>query len=193
MIAGLIGTIHRAEQDAVLVNVNGVLYRVYTTGRVVSASGTMEGQQEFFTHMVVREDAQLLYGFLTPADLQWFQVLVSVNGVGPRLALAVLTRFSADELLGVISSEQIDLLTTVPGVGKRTASRIILDLRGKLPENLDTAVINASASASDAIEALQALGYTFTEARTALGKVTLPDDARVEDQIVAALRQLSGA
>lgn len=192
MIAGLIGTVHRAEPDAVLVNVNGVLYRVFTTGRIVSGAGTMEGDQEFFTHMVVREDAQLLYGFLTPADLQWFQVLISVNGVGPRLALAVLTRFAADELLSVISSEQVDLLTTVPGVGKRTASRIILDLRGKLPENLDTAVMNASASNSDALEALQALGYTHTEARTALGKITIPEDATVEDQIVAALRHLSG-
>jgi holliday junction DNA helicase RuvA len=192
MIAGLIGAIHRAEQDAVLVNVRGVLYRVFTTGRVVSATGTLEGEQEFYTHMVVREDAQLLYGFLTPADLQWFQVLIGVNGVGPRLALAVLSRFSADELLGVVSSEQIDLLTTVPGVGKRTASRIILDLRGKLPENLDTAVVNASATSSDAIEALQALGYTMSEARTALNRITLTEDATVEDQIVAALRHLSG-
>jgi holliday junction DNA helicase RuvA len=193
MIAGLLGTIHRTEQDAVIVDVNGVLYRVFTTGRVVSATGTMQGEQEFFTHMVVREDAQMLFGFLTPADLQWFQVLISVNGVGPRLALAVLTRFSADELFGVISSEQIDLLTTVPGVGKRTASRIILDLRGKLPEDLDTALVNASATSSDAIEALQALGYTMSEARGALGKLSLSDDATVEDQIVAALRQLSGA
>jgi Holliday junction DNA helicase RuvA len=191
MIAGLIGTIHRAEQDAVLVNVNNVLYRVFTTGRVVSAAASLEGEQEFHTHLIVREDAQLLYGFLTPADLQWFQILISVNGVGPRLALAVLTRFSADELLSVISSEQIDLLTTVPGVGKRTASRIILDLRGKLPENLDTAVVNASATNADAIEALQALGYTMSEARNALGKLTLDEGATVEDQIVAALRELS--
>lgn len=191
MIAGLIGTIHRAEQDAVLVNVNNVLYRVFTTGRVVSAAASLEGEQEFHTHLIVREDAQLLYGFLTPADLQWFQILISVNGVGPRLALAVLTRFSAEELLSVISSEQIDLLTTVPGVGKRTASRIILDLRGKLPENLDTAVVNASATNADAIEALQALGYTMSEARNALGKLTLDEGATVEDQIVAALRELS--
>lgn len=193
MIGGLIGTVHRAEQDAVLVNVHGVLYRVFTTGRVVSAAATLEGEQEFHTHMVVREDAQLLYGFLTPADLQWFQILIGVNGVGPRLALAVLTRFSADELLGVVSSEEIDLLTTVPGVGKRTASRIILDLRGKLPENLGVAVANASATNHDAIEALQALGYTMSEARGALGKLQLDEGATVEDQIVAALRQLSGA
>lgn len=190
MIAGLIGTIHRAEPDAVVVNVAGVLYRVFTTGRVVSAAPELSGEQEFHTHQVVRADAQLLYGFLTPADLQWFQTLISVNGVGPRLALAVLTRFSADELLSVIAGEQVDLLVTVPGVGKRTASRIILDLRGKLPENLETPLAVAGSTNPDALEALQALGYSAAEARTALGHVKLGDDATVEDHIVAALREL---
>lgn len=192
MIAGLIGSIHRTEQDAVLVNVNGVLYRVFTTGRAVSGATEQSGEHEFYTHHVVREDAQLLYGFLTPADLQWFQTLISVNGVGPRMALAILTRFSADELLSVIASEQIDLLMTVPGVGKRTASRIILDLRGKLPENLETPVSLAGVNDQDALQALQALGYTLSEARDALSQVKLADGATVEDHIVAALRELGG-
>lgn len=191
MIAGLLGTIHRTEPDAVLVNVNGVLYRVLTTGRIVSAAPNLQGEQEFHTHLVVREDAQLLFGFLTPADLQWFQTLIGVNGIGPRMALAVLTRFSADELFTVIANEQIDLLTTVSGVGKRTASRILLDLRGKLPENIDTQVVNASATNNDALEALLALGYTVNEARTALAKITLSEDATIENQIVAALREMA--
>lgn len=193
MIAGLLGTIHCVEPDAVVVDVHGVLYRVLTTGRVVSAAPNLTGQQEFHTHMVVREDAQLLYGFLTPADLQWFQTLIGVNGIGPRMALAVLSRFGADELLSVIANEQVDLLTSVSGVGKRTASRIILDLRGKLPENIDSPVANVSATNSDAMEALLVLGYTPAEAKTALGKVELADDATVEDQIVAALKQLATA
>lgn len=192
MIAGLVGTIHRTEPDAVIVNVQGVLYRVLTTGRVVSAAPALQGEQEFHTHMVVREDAQLLFGFLTPADLQWFQTLIGVNGIGPRMALAVLTRFSADELLSVIANEQIDLLTTVSGVGKRTASRILLDLRGKLPENIDSPVGNVSATNSDAMQALMALGYNANEAKTALGKITLAENATVEDQIVAALREMAG-
>ncbi len=192
MIAGLLGTIHRTEPDAVIVNVQGVLYRVLTTGRVVSAAPSMQGEQEFHTHMVVREDAQLLYGFLTPADLQWFQTLIGVNGIGPRMALAVLSRFSADELFSVIANEQIDLLTTVSGVGKRTASRILLDLRGKLPENVDMQVGHVSATNSDAMEALMALGYNANEAKSALGKIKLAENATVEDQIVAALREMAG-
>ncbi len=191
MIAGLLGTIHRVESDAVIVNVGGVLYRVLTTGRVVSAAGSMSGEQEFITHMVVREDAQLLYGFLTPADVQWFQTLIGVNGIGPRMALAILTRFSADELLTVIADEQVDMLTTVSGVGRKTAQRIILDLRGKLPENLDAPLANVSATNSDTLEALMVLGYSAAEAKTAVSRLDLPETATVEDQIVAALREMA--
>ena len=191
MIAGLLGTIHRTEPDAVIINANGVLYRVLTTARIVGEAPNLHGDQEFHTHMVVREDAQLLFGFLTLADLQWFQTLISVNGVGPRLALAVLSRVAADELFSVIANEQIDLLVTVPGVGKRTASRILLDLRGKLPENVEAQVANVSSTNNDAIEALMALGYNATEARSALDKIKLDEDATVEDQIVAALREMS--
>lgn len=191
MIAGLLGTIHRVEPDAVIVDVQGVLYRVMTTNRIVSAAPNMQGQQEFHTHMVVREDAHQLFGFLTPADLQWFQTLISVNSIGPRLALAILSRFSADELLTVIANEQVDLLTTVAGVGKKTAQRIILDLRGKLPENIDAQVANVSHTNNDAVEALLSLGYTAAEAKSALGRVEVSDDATVEDQIVAALKELA--
>lgn len=191
MIAGLLGTIHRTEPDAVIVNANGVLYRVLTTARIVSDAPNLQGEQEFHTHMVVREDAQLLFGFLTPADLQWFQTLISVNGIGPRMGLAVLSRFSADELFTIIANEQIDLLVTVPGVGKRTASRILLDLRGKLPENIDSQVVNVSATNNDAIEALLVLGYNAGEAKSALDKIKLDEGATVEDQIVAALREMA--
>lgn len=191
MIAGLLGSIHRVEQDAVILDVQGVLYRVYTPGRVVSAAPNLSGQQEFHTHFVVREDAQMLYGFLTPADLQWFQTLIGVNGVGPKVALAILSRFAADEVFSVIAGEQVDLLTTVPGIGKRTAQRIILDLRGKLPENVDVEVANVSHTNNDAMEALLALGYTPVEAKTALGNIDVPDGATVEDQIVLALRSLA--
>ena len=191
MIAGLLGTIHRVEPDAVILDVQGVLYRVFTPGRVVSTAPNLTGTVEFHTHFVVRDDAQLLYGFLTPADLQWFQTLIGVNGVGPKVAMAILSRFSADELFSVIAGEEVDQLTTVPGIGKRTAQRIILDLRGKLPENVDSQVANVSHESNDAMEALLALGYTAAEAKTALGKIEIPDGATVEDQIVLALRSLA--
>lgn len=191
MIAGLIGTVHRRESDSVLVRVGGVIYRVFTTNRVLSQLSESTEEVELHIHHIVREDAQTLYGFLTQADLQWFDILIGVNGVGPRLALAVLSRFSADELVSVVADEQVDVLTTVSGVGKRTASRILLDLRGKLPENLETPISLGGRMNQDAVDALQALGYSVAEARAALQAVKLDDSATVEDQIVAALKSLS--
>jgi len=190
VIAGLIGTIHRVEPDAVIVNVQGVLYRVLTTGRVVSRFNERGMDVELHTRQVVRDDAHLLFGFATLADLTWFDTLIGINGVGPKLALAILTRFAAEDVFKVIANEDIDQLVTVPGVGKRTASRILLDLRGKLPENFDAPLTHVSASNSDAIAALQALGYSLAESRKALDRIDIDESATVEDQIVAALRAM---
>lgn len=195
MIAGLIGRIHRIDSDAVRLDVNGVVYRVNTTTRTGEDAGGLGAQVELFTHMVVREDAQILFGFLTERELGWFETLLGVNGVGPRLACAVLSRFRPEELLDVIAAEEVSLLSTVPGVGKRTASRILLDLRGKLPKDLEQkmAVASQGSGGNDVIGALQALGYTTAEAMAALNKLPEDDrDASVEDQVVAALRLLGG-
>ena len=196
MIAGLIGRIHRVDPDAVRIDVNGVIYRVITTNRTGEEAGGIGAQVEVFTHMVVREDAQILFGFLTEQELMWFETLIGVNGVGPRLACAVLSRFRPDELLNVVAAEEVNLLTTVPGIGKRTASRILLDLRGKLPEDLERSVtlVGAPAGSNDVIGALEALGYSTAEALTALKD--LPDEVKqspTEDQVLAALRLLGGA
>lgn len=193
MIAGLIGVLHAVGTDHVLVNVSGVIYRVNTTSRTGEEAGGVGAPIEIRTHMVVREDAQILFGFLTAQELTWFETLIGVNGVGPRLACAVLGRFRPDELLRVVATEEVALLSTVPGIGKRTASRILLDLRGKLPENIDaTGVTAASSGDPEVVAALQALGYSLAEALGALHQ--LPDSAggTTEDQVVAALRVLGG-
>lgn len=196
MIAGLIGRIHRIDPDAVRIDVNGVIYRVNTTTRTGEEAGGVGAGIEVFTHMVVREDAQILYGFLTEQELMWFETLLGVNGVGPRLACAVLSRFRPDELLNVIAAEEVSLLSTVPGIGKRTASRILLDLRGKLPQDIErtVAVAGMPGGGHDVIGALEALGYSTAEALTALKD--LSEDVRespTEDQVLAALRLLGGA
>lgn len=190
MIAGLIGTIHRVSPDSVLVNVHGVVYQVNTSSRTGPDSGGVGSPVELHTHLVVRDDAQILYGFLTENELTWFQTLIGVNGVGPRLACAVLSRFTPDELLNAISAEEVSLLSTVPGIGKRTASRILLDLRGKLPENLEATGPLASRVDSEVLAALQALGYSTAEALGAIGTV-VPDETRTtEEQVLDALRIL---
>ncbi len=136
MIAGIHGSLVTKTLDAVLVDVGGIIYRVFTSGRSLADAGEPGDEIALQTHLVVREDALILYGFLTAAELNWFETLIGVSGVGPRLACGVLTRMSPDSLLDAISNEQVALLATVPGIGKRTASRLILELRGKLPEDL---------------------------------------------------------
>jgi Holliday junction DNA helicase RuvA len=191
MIAGLIGVIHGVAPDAVLVNVNGVIYRVNTSGRTGPDAGGVGVGVELHTHLVVREDAQVLYGFLTESELGWFQTLIGVNGVGPRLACAVLGRFSPDALVDVIHAEEVAMLSTVPGIGKRTASRIVLDLKGKLPDRIDGALpTGAGMGDPEVLAALQALGYSTSEALGAIGSLNADERGTTEDQVVAALRYL---
>jgi len=193
MIAGLLGTVHRATIDSVLLNVHGVIYRVITSGRTITELGDTRDEVELFTYMVVREDSQMLFGFLSETELLWFETLIAVNGVGPRLACAVLTRFTPDALLEAISREDVALLSTVSGIGKRTASRIMLDLRGKLPEGISALERPVRADEPEVLAALQALGYSSAEAITAISELSDDGDKAVEARVLAALQKLGSS
>lgn len=192
MIAALIGRVHEVHGDAVLVDVQGVVYQVMTSGRMIADSGDVGSKITVQTRLIVRDDAQTLYGFLTRAELQWFETLINVSGVGPRLACAMLTRFTSEELFVAIESEEVTLLSTVPGIGKRTASRILLDLRGKIPTDLSGPSSSSRARAggpeAEVVAALQSLGYTPNEARDAVIRTGDAADGTIEERIVAALR-----
>lgn len=197
MIAGLIGTVFESRVDALLVNVGGVVYQVMTSGRTIAQAGSAGDQVSLQTHLVVRDDAMILYGFFTKPELQWFETLIGVTGVGPRLACAVLTRFNPEELFGVIEREEVTVLSSVTGIGKRTASRILLDLRGKLPPDLTGTGTSGSgapvnAAERDVVEALQALGYTLGEARDAIARSDPGENPTAETRIVAALKEIGG-
>ncbi len=193
MIAGLIGTLHAVPADSVLVNANGVIYRVSTSSRTGSEAAGVGALVELHTHLVVRADALNLYGFLTLNELNWFETLIGVNGVGPRLACAVLSRFTPDDLLSAIDSEEVALLSSVPGIGKRTASRILLDLRGKLPDNLEPTGMLARQSDPDVLGALQSLGYTTAEALGAISAIPTDEMMTTEQHVLEALRRLGEA
>jgi len=192
VIAALIGRVYEVRADALLVDVHGVVYQVMTSGRTVAAAGEVGSDITVQTRLIVRDDAQVLYGFLTRAELQWFESLINVSGIGPRLACAMLTRFSPEELLTVIEAENVSLLSTVPGIGKRTASRILLDLRGKLPADLTTTTAGSlprlGSREEEVVAALQSLGYTANEAHDAAARSEVEETATIEDRIVAALR-----
>ncbi len=193
MIAGLNGTVARLEPGALILDVNGVLYRVHVPAGMVQAGGLAHGQRlHVETHMIVREDALTLYGFESEQDVEWFRVLIGVNGVGPKVALAMMSRFSADEMAGIVHREDVTLLATVPGLGKKTASRILLDLRGKIPEpSGDQRAVHVRMPDDDVIDALEGLGYTRGEAIGAAARVDLSPDDSLETRLLAVLRELS--
>lgn len=195
MISGLSGIVHQRVPGIVQLNVAGVIYRVLTSQNTTNQVPEPGEEVMLLTHLYVREDQLTLYGFAANDELQMFELLLSVNKIGPRVALGILSAATPDELYGALANEDVDFLSRMPGIGKKTASRMILDLKGKLPEpTFDdaTALGGASIASTDAeaMEALQALGYTFGEARSALGGVDRIEGQTVEERIFAALQQM---
>src|SRR5215216_1096865 len=128
MISGLIGRLDAKLADAVLVDVGGVIYRVGTSKTTLNEIGDVGETVRFSTHLFVREDQLTLYGFATPDELRLFETMIGVTGIGPRLACAILSHIQTDLLYQAIQTENADFLATVPGVGRKTAARLILEL-----------------------------------------------------------------
>ena len=195
MIAGLRGRLEAATVDALLVDVGGVIYRVGTSKTTLGAVGAPGEEVRLHTYLFVREDQLTLYGFASLDELRLFETMIGVTGIGPRLACAILSHISTELVYQAIQTENADYLATVPGVGKKTAARMILELRGRLPEGLGAAVGAAPVADRDqaeVVEALRALGYTAAEAHGAAAQTarSLPEGAAVEERILAALRAL---
>jgi Holliday junction DNA helicase RuvA len=193
MIAGLRGTIFQKFEDAVLVDVQGVIYRVNTSAATLGDIGAAGAEVRLQTQLYVREDQMTLYGFATDEELRLFNTLIGVSGVGPKLALAILSRVRPDALELAINAENAELLATVPGVGRKTAARLILELRGKLVPAATAASGGAQPSQEEAevLAALRSLGYTTAEAHGALSRSPRDPGLSVEDRVVAALRELA--
>lgn len=193
MIAGLRGTLAQLQQDAALVDVNGVIYHVNSSRTTLEELGATGDDVRLFTHLYVREDQLALFGFSSTAELRLFETLIGVSGVGPKLALAILSRIRPDALEIAITGENADLLATVPGVGKKTAARLILELRGKLVPSGAMPGAAASPMDTEVLAALRSLGYTAAEAHGAMSRVPQPPEGElsVEERVVAALRELA--
>jgi Holliday junction DNA helicase RuvA len=199
VIASLDGVVGAIAAESLVLEVGGVGYRVFTTPAVLA--GAEPGRRlRLHTHHLVREDLQALYGFRTPEELGFFELLLTVTGVGPKVALGLLgSRSVADLQLAILADDQ-GLLTAVPGVGKRLAARIVLELREKVAAAGVAADTPASAGAGahpaegEVVGALQALGYTLAEAREAARHVGVQaaGGGSLEDRVKAALRSLSG-
>ena len=196
MIAGLRGTLLEVAPDAVLIDVHGVVYRVGTSSSTLQALGGVGADAYLHTRLIVREDQMALFGFATRDEAALFDVLLGVTGIGPRIACGVLSTFSPERLHAAIASEDVALLATAPGIGRKTAARLILDLKGKLPPiggGPAAAAGDATTPAAvdgEVVEALRALGYSAAEANGALAKLGPAGGQTVEERIVAALRAI---
>jgi Holliday junction DNA helicase RuvA len=144
---------------------------------------------KLLTHFVVREDAQILYGFETPAEREAFRQLIKISGVGPRTALSVLSGMSVTELAQAITLQDVGRIKKVPGIGPKTAERLLLELKGKLGADIGISATVANDVQGDILQALLALGYSDKEAAAALK--ALPKDVGVSEGIKLALRALA--
>jgi Holliday junction DNA helicase RuvA len=189
MIGRIQGILTEKNPPQVVVVAHGVGYEIDVPMSTFYHLPRTGENVELLTHLVVREDAHLLYGFLTAGERTAFRQLLKVSGVGPKVALAVLSGLSVDDLAVAIASQDAARLTKVPGVGKKTAERLVLELRDKLAPATAGARTQASPARGDVMNALLALGYNDREAQAAVKE--LPAELALADAIRQALKHLA--
>lgn len=190
MIGRLQGQLAAKNPPQVLVDCHGVGYEVDVPMSTFYNLPDVGGSVTLLTHFVVREDAQILYGFATSAEREAFRQLIKISGVGPRTALSVLSGMSVTDLSQAVTQQQAVRLTKVPGIGKKTAERLLLELKGKMGADLGLpAAAPVSDNQHDIQQALLALGYNDKEAAAALK--ALPDGVGVSEGIKLALKSLT--
>ena len=185
MIGRLTGTLSDKNPPQVLVDCNGVGYEVDVPMSTFYNLPGLGDKVTLLTHFVVREDAQILYGFETAGEREAFRQLIKISGVGPRTALSVLSGMSVGDIAQAVTAQDAGRLVKVPGIGKKTAERLLLELKGKFGADLGA----ASDAQADILQALVALGYSDKEA--ALSLKALPKDVGVSEGIKLALKALA--
>lgn len=190
MISYIQGTIDLITEKFAVINTGNIGYKVFVNKATLSIISKEEKMVKLYTFLNVKEDEMSLYGFLKWDELGFFELLNSINGVGPKSALGILDLASVDDLKGAIVNDKADFLTKVSGIGSKTAQRIILELKSKIDKS-DVGVTGFSDDDLEALEALQSLGYRIPEAREALKKVS-SDVTNTSEKIKKALKVLGG-
>lgn len=189
------------EENKIIIDVGGVGYGVYMSGRAMGALPPVGNEVKIHTYLNVKEDAMQLYGFLTRDDLQVFKMLIGVNGIGPKGGLGILAALSPDDLRFAVASNDVKAICAAPGIGKKTAEKLILELKDKLhlEDALGHSVTDTDVSGgaayysevqSEAVQALSALGYGNTEAMKAVKQVEIDETMGVEDVLKQALKYI---
>ena len=189
MITAIEGRVARIGVDWVDVDLGAVCVRVNVPTSTVPGIGPAGERVRLFTSLQVREDSVTLYGFTSDDSRISFESLLGITGVGPRLALSVLSMFTSQDLATAVATEDVAAFSRVPGVGKKTAGRIVLELKGQLAREWEVSA--GVEGAPQVIEALTALGYSLSEAREAISSLPHDPDLTTEERVRAALERLS--
>lgn len=205
MISFIRGIVDEVTETSVILEAGNIGYEIFMTGPAMEQVGRMKQEVKIYTYFHVREDAMQLYGFLTRDDLRMFRLLLGVNGIGPKAALGVMSGITADELRFAVLSDDVKTISRAPGIGRKTAQKMILELKDKLSleEAFEQKLASKQAAAGtealeeagydgrqEAVEALVALGYSSTDALRAVRKVEDVDPEDVEGLLRAALKHL---
>lgn len=195
------GPLAEVELDHIVIDVNGIGYNLYIPTNCFEYLPGVGEECKIYTYLYVREDAMMLYGFLTKDDLELFKQLISVSGIGPKGAIGILSALSADDLRFAILSGDSKAIAKAPGIGAKTAQRVILELKDKMSledafekksEHIKSAVISSNNQVkNDAVMALTTLGYSSSESLKAVSKVEITDEMDVESVIKAALKNMA--
>ena len=202
MYSDIKGELAEVNTDHIVIDVGGIGYMIYIPAQSLNYLPGIGEMLKVHTYLYMREDAMILYGFLTKDDLEMFKLLITVSGIGPKGGLAVLSTLSSDDLRFAVLSGDSKAISKAPGIGSKTAQRVIIDLKDKLSledafekklehENEKINVSSNSQVKNDAVMALNALGYSSTESLKAVSKVEITDDMDVEDVLKAALKHMS--
>lgn len=194
MIAGISGVLEARRADHAIIRVGGFSLRVFAPATTLNRLGEPGAEVSLHTHFQVREDGMALYGFSGEEDRDAFERLIAVSGVGPKIALALLSSMDARTLFKAIADEDQQRLSMVSGVGKKLAAKLVLELKGKLPSLIalgSASALSGSGNVSEALEALMGLGFSAAEAQQALLKLPQDRPMTLEEQITFALRSFA--
>ena len=195
------GELAEINSDHIVLDVNGIGYQIYIPTNTLNYLPSIGEMVKIHTYLYIREDAMMLYGFLTRDDLDMFKMLITVSGIGPKGGLGILSTLSTDDLRFAVLSDDAKAIAKAPGIGAKTAQRVIIDLKDKMSleeafekkfeHTTDKVLPENNSIKNDAVLALNALGYSSTESLKAVSKVEITEDMDVEDVLKAALKHMS--
>ncbi|MFA5840176.1 MAG: Holliday junction branch migration protein RuvA [Candidatus Margulisiibacteriota bacterium] len=197
MISHLNGTLEHVDKNHVVIDVGGVGYKVFLPTAVLSRLPKIGDKIKLYTYQVVREDDLSLYGFITKEERSLFSLLLTVNGIGPKVSLSILSAFPLDRIVAAITQGNVDMISSIPGIGNKTAQKLVIELKEKVakayaikPSDMIGGLPGNATVVSDAISALISLGYSPKEARDSILKISEDNLTSVEEIVKQALRQL---